>query len=215
MRVNLNPFTVEAWGRVYGTKTFITALDIAIPEAQLHAERALGVFSSEQLLDDSEYSNERQMLEEQYRYWVPRYASYAGVILLHSTVETLIFGCADWVRRSKSIDPVKKPRGECWIGRGGLSKRSAALMWPRTMLGPTLFVWKNSEVSSCTEAGTLEMLKPIGTWERLKAAYPGKVWVVDRSDLHIAYIVVSPVLCTEFGDLIEGFFKRVLKRVAA
>lgn len=30
MRVNLNQFTVEAWGRVHGTKTFITALDIAI-----------------------------------------------------------------------------------------------------------------------------------------------------------------------------------------
>lgn len=215
MRVNLNPFTVETWGRVYGTTTFITAVDIAIPQAQLHTEDALGVFADEQKLDDSEYSNERDMLEEQYRYWVARFATYAGVILLHSTVETQMFACADWVRSANRASLTKKPK------RRMLERARRYLQEVSGFNAATDEAWsdllrleelRGLIVHRGGNVGDVEVDRKLA--ERLRAAYPGKLWVLERSDLHVAYVAVSPVFCTEFGNLVEGFFRRLLGCVA-
>jgi len=215
MKVNLNRFTEETLGRVYGMKEFVTALDVAIPKANWDREREIGIQADEQQRSDEEYASKREQLDQLYRDWVSRFAHYATVILLHSLVESQLFACADHVRATRSsAAPVRK------LKRRALDRARRHL---KDMAG--------FDVAEDREAWVdllrLEKLRNIivhgggvvseldqETVEALQRAYPGQVWIADGSEFRKAYVAISPGLCADFAAKVERFFRGLLSRVA-
>lgn len=216
MRVNLNSFTIDTLGRLGGVKAFVQAIDIAIPEAQLHVEESLRLLAQEHEWQPEEYQLERLMLDEQYRHWVPRLATYSAVVLLHSAVETLLFACADHVRASvESAIRKKTPRRGLDRARRSLQKVATIDVaidkaWPDLLRLEEL---RNIIVHRGGNLATSDRDRK--AVDRLAGIYPSRVWVAVRSGLHDPCLCVSAAFCSESAKRVEGFGHQLLSKIAA
>ena len=196
-------------GRVVGTRAFVAALDAAVPQAHLAAGSALRAWAEAQGLDAAEYFSERDVLEEQHKWWVPRLAAYSAIVAVHSLVEAELFACADRLRAG-----LKSPK------RRGLDRARASFMratavdvteddtWPDMLRLEEL---RNIVVH---RGGNVEQSdNDRKVVARLQKVYDSKLWLVKRSQLHGEYVHVTPTLCTEFAEKAEVLFRRLEAKI--
>jgi hypothetical protein len=206
--------TVETLGRVHGAREFINALDVALPTAQLHADDQLRIWAEEQGWDPAEYFSEQQILNEQYRSWIPRYARYAAVVLLHSIVETQLFACADHVQVLKGVRDIKDRK------RRGLDRGRRALLEASRINAGNDPGWRDllrlEELRHIIvhRGGNIVTDSDRKLAERLTTNYSGKLWIVEAEDFQSAYIGISPGFCADFSNLVTSFFHWLLPKVS-
>jgi hypothetical protein len=215
MKVNLNRFTEETLGRVYGMKEFVTALDMAIPKANSDRELEISLQADERRWSDEEYVSERDQLDQRYRDWVSRFAHYATIILLHSLVEGQLFACADHVRATRSpAAPLRKTKRRA-LDRArrhlqdvaGFDVAEDREAWDHLLRLEQL---RNIIVHGGGVVSEFDHAKV----EALRRAYPGQLWIADGSEFRKPYVSISPGLCADFAAKVERFFRGLLSRVA-
>ncbi len=61
--------------------------------------------------DASEYFMERQILDDKFQVWLPRYAAYSIILLLHTVLEVQLSACARYAAKRANADFPQKKKG--------------------------------------------------------------------------------------------------------
>ncbi len=83
----------ETFGRLRGLRALIRSMDVGFPEAAWGEEQTLQQQAEDGTLDEGDYQIESLLHGERFRFWVPRYAGYSAIIMVHSLVESQLFAC--------------------------------------------------------------------------------------------------------------------------
>src|SRR5438128_524850 len=101
-KIHLDFLVLETFDRLFGVTAFLEVVDKAIPETEWREQEALKQLAEGEHWDYADYAGQRQVLDQKFRHWLPRYAGYSVVILLHSVVETQLFNYAQRVGSIRS-----------------------------------------------------------------------------------------------------------------
>jgi len=211
-KIHIDRLALETFGRVFGVKALLGALDKALPEAEWQERKSLRRLAEEQHWDYSNYDVECQVVDEKFRFWVPRFAAYSVISLLQSVVETQLFACADRLRSTRRAATTNK-KGK----RRGLERARQQL---KAMSGfdvatdsawPELLRLEKLRNLIVHQGGSLGKSKEDRTWSiRLAETYKGKLWLSDETNPYEPHVILSMRLCTELADLVYEFFRRIL-----
>lgn len=207
----INFFVVETFERLAGVRALIDHADKSIPEMERQTKEALKRLAEDQGWEFGEYSVERDLLDDKYWHWVPRYSGYSAVILLYSIVETALRACAERVGKERAsafgvsdmkgngLDPSVR-----YIERvtGIDAKKDSA--WPHLQDMQALrniLVHRGGRRSTSAAHqnefdGLVDRCEGLSKASRLGA--DDEFWVALR-------------LCREFVGQVEDFFKRLFK----
>lgn len=213
-KIHVDILALETFGQVFGVKALITALDRALPEAAWQEHEELVRLAAEQSWEFEEFDTERQVLDEKSRHWVPRFAAYAVIALVHAVVEAQLFACAAELR---SRSPQRAPAAK--LKRRGLDRARQALKaasgfdvnadpaWPDLLRVEKL---RNLVVH---HAGTPESAEDSRRIGRLARETSGRVSLSDNSGCYQRHLLITPQYVAELAETAQAFFKRVLPAV--
>ena len=99
--LRFNVLVGDTFARLEGLKALIEHAENSIPEMERLAQEALKSWAKSEGWDFEDYCVEHQILEDNYRHWVPQYTGYSSLVLLYSIVETQLLTCAAHVAEDK------------------------------------------------------------------------------------------------------------------
>lgn len=88
MKLRFNFLALDTFNRLLSARAFIKLLDDAVLRSEWEETEALKQVAEQEGWDYSDYEIERQVLDEKFRHWMPRFAAHSCVALLYSVVET-------------------------------------------------------------------------------------------------------------------------------
>ncbi|MCY4121273.1 MAG: hypothetical protein OXG72_10190 [Acidobacteria bacterium] len=94
MKIHFDLLQIKSAERLAAVKALLRLLEEAVREYQERERTALRELAAEQNLDFDEYDTERQILDNRFRYWLPRFAAYSVLALLYSVLEVQLHACA-------------------------------------------------------------------------------------------------------------------------
>ncbi len=97
--VYLDQPTITTAARLAGVKALLRLMQDAVPEFAEREHRELERFAREQNLEASEYFMERDLLEDKFNVWLPRFTAYSVITVLWAVVEAQLYECAKHVER--------------------------------------------------------------------------------------------------------------------
>ena len=201
--------------RLAGVRSLWDFFYKALPEFRQREREVLERRAEKGNWEYADYEVERQLLNDKFKHWLPRFATYSVIILLHAVLESQLNACADRVQK-RSHSPLKLSD----IKDGGID--AAALYLKRLMV---------FEVKQDDEWNTLSDLRdlrniiahrmgskghPDKHHEKincLSKKYPGDLKFLDDFCENEMYISMS--LCRRFTDAVERVLNRVIKAVNA
>src|SRR5437870_5172340 len=102
MTIHFDYLVLETFDRLFGVTAFLEVVDKAIPEMEWREQEALKQMAERENWEYSEYDGQRQVLDEKFRHWIPRFAGYSVIVLLQSIVETQFLTCSQRVGTKRS-----------------------------------------------------------------------------------------------------------------
>lgn len=93
--MRFNVLVVQTFGRLEGIRSFLEVLDRTLPEAEWSDNEALRQRAEEENWEFADFDVERQVLDERFRFWLPRFTTYSVVTLLYTVLATQLAACAD------------------------------------------------------------------------------------------------------------------------
>src|SRR5438034_2578116 len=112
--IHFDHLVLETFQRLFGVTAFLDAIDTAIPMLEANENQYLEHLAVQEGWDHFDHGIEKVELNAKFRTWVPRFATYSIIILLHSILETQLFSFAE--RLGKKRDA--KLRVKQLAGRG-------------------------------------------------------------------------------------------------
>ena len=104
--IHLDSLTITTTARLAGVKALIHLLQEAMPEFEKRENDELLRLARELNFEAGEYFMERQILDQKFQVWLPRFAAYSIIILLHTILEVQLSACARHVaKRTNSNFP--------------------------------------------------------------------------------------------------------------
>jgi hypothetical protein len=210
VRLVFDFLAMRTFERVFGCKAFVDALGKALPQAERQEREELHRLADSQDWEFEEYISECRIVDHTFEQWVHRYAAYANIVILTSTVERQLFACGEGVLRRKKAQPRKLPR------TGSLDRAAK-------------FVRSVSEVDLCRDEAWPELLameqlrnmivhndgaardESETRWLEKQAATRGPMLtLVPDIQPHPPHMACSLDLPRHFANLVEDFFKRAL-----
>ena len=94
MKIHFDLLQVRSAERLAAVRALLRLLEEAVPEYEERERTALRELAAEQNLDFDEYNTERQILENRFSFWLPRFAAYSVLALLYSVLEVQLQACA-------------------------------------------------------------------------------------------------------------------------
>lgn len=210
--ITIKRFTVETLGRAFGTRAFVTALDAAIPEAQLQAEESLTVWAHENGVEFSEYVSELHVLKEHYGYWVPRLAAYSALVAVHSLVEAELFAAGDHFNGAGGKGQVKRGKRRGLERARSFLKRTSGVDIGADEAWPDLLRLEDLRNIVVHRGGSVD-IEEKKKLDGIERAYVGELWIAKRSDFHTPCLHVSPTMCARFADAAEGLIRRLVSQL--
>ena len=90
----LSPLVAQTFGRLAGISALLELLGRSIPESKWAENEELKRKAEEDGWKYEDFDVERQILEERFQFWLPRFTTYSVVTLLYTVVETQLAACA-------------------------------------------------------------------------------------------------------------------------
>ena len=97
--IHLDSLTITTAARLAGVKSLLQLLQEAMPEFDKRENDQLLRLAQELNFEAEEYFMERRILDEKFRVWLPRFAAYSIILLLHTVLEVQLSACARHVAR--------------------------------------------------------------------------------------------------------------------
>ena len=100
--MRIAPLVLQTFGRLAGIRSLLEVLDQAIPESEWSENEALKERAEDEKWGFADFDVEQQVLDERFRFWLPRYTAYSVVTLLYAVLETPTCGVSlagFWNRR--------------------------------------------------------------------------------------------------------------------
>jgi hypothetical protein len=222
--VDIRPRVVlETFGRIRGVKAFLNALDEGLPKVQWQEREGLRCLAEELDWDYADYEAELDVLNEMHLFWVPRWAFYSVIILLHSVVETQLFACADALRRrNRAKENVSRPkrrrleRARAYLKEvTGFDVKSdtawAKLLDLETLRNIIVHQGGGLERSGAGRGETSRLIETYRNmmWPSDRQTPPGEPPTLPQFRIYESYICFGRPLCDHFADLVEVFFRGV------
>jgi len=104
--------TDQTYERLAAIKALLDLLDQTLPTSEARENKALRELADERDWPPEEFRSEEQILDVRFRHWLPRYAAYSVIILLHTVVESQLLACARG--RGSTQKPVRATRCSRW-----------------------------------------------------------------------------------------------------
>jgi len=92
--MRLDTLALQTFGRLAGIRAFLDLLDRALPESEWSDNEALKQRAEEENWEFADFDVERQVLDERFHFWLPRYTAYSVVSLLYTVLETQLSAAA-------------------------------------------------------------------------------------------------------------------------
>src|SRR5258706_12592933 len=138
--MRVHTLVLQTFGRLAGVRAFLEVLDRALPESEWAHNEALKERAEQQDWEFAEFDVERQILDERFQFWLPRFTTYSVVTLLYTVLETQLAACAKLACSEKqaSFQPNDVPhtsasiprlRGRCFPRRNAGCSRIALRRW--------------------------------------------------------------------------------------
>ncbi len=211
-KFHFDTLVLVTFQRLSGIASFLDVIDKATPAIEFDEREAIKRLAEQEQWDFGDYQIETQVIDERFGHWVPRFAAYSVIILLHSVVETQLSAFAARVGRDRnSTFKVTDIHGK------GIEQAAVFLVRVSAINIKKDPTWQYLK--------DLEELRNVivhrgGRWpkspedqrtKQLLQAYKGKLLLPQSSDWLYEEMWISTHLCSHFVREIEGFFRRIFK----
>jgi hypothetical protein len=210
MRVNIDPLVLQTFGRLAGIRALLELLDRALPDTAWHEHEALKAQAAEQDWEFGDFDVERQILDERFEFWLPRYTAYSVVTLLHTVLEAQLLASAERAHlQFKASFTPEDVRGRgieaatLYLRRLGAFDARQDKAWPIIC---DLRDLRHLIVHRAGARGHSEQHRQIA--DRLEKAYEGRLEFPEGDSSWYGEVWISVQLCREFITAVETFFDR-------
>ena len=217
MKMRLDPLTIKTAERLAAVKALLRLLEESVPEYEERERTALRELAAEQDLDLGEYYVEQQILDQKFRFWLPRFAAYSVITLLHMVLEVQLHECARHAQRRLSL-PLGpediKGRGieaaATYLKKFGVSDAKDDMAWHMLTDLRDLrnLVAHRAGTSSEKHQSRLYL-------NRLLKTYKGDLKVEKTPMDWWNEVWISMELCRHFTNEVEAFLGRVVSDIGA
>jgi hypothetical protein len=90
-----NPLVIETFARLHGVLAFWETMNDGIPTVEAKEHHYLEQLASAEGWEAGEYFVEKDVLNDKFHIWIPTFAAYSVIILLHSIAETQLDAFAE------------------------------------------------------------------------------------------------------------------------
>jgi hypothetical protein len=209
--MRLDTLVLETFGRLAGIRAFLELLDCALPEFEWSDNEALKQRAEGEDWEFADFDAERQVLNDRFRFWVPRFTAFSVVSLLYTVLETQLVASARraCAQTQASFDPAKG-RGSAidiaalWLARLDVYDVRHDPAWQKIC---DLCDLRHLIVHRAGTKG--ESDKHRRTAQRLAREYTGRVVFPDGDWSWYGEVWISIHLCREFIETVETFFDRL------
>lgn len=215
-KIHFDFLVLETFDRLFGVTALLDVLDQGIPDMEWREQEALRQMAEAESWDYNDYDVDRQVLDEKFRRWIPRFAAYSIITLFQSIVESQLLACAERVGKMRNASfRVKDIKGKGVEQATVYLQRLISLdvredpAWSHLR---NLQDLRNAIVHRGGKRGTSADQQKV--MERLLTAYPGLLAFPDSPrESPYGEVWISMNLCRQFAREVEEFFKRVFKAV--
>lgn len=211
--MKINTLVLQTFGRLAAVSSFLDLLDRSIPESEWAENEALKREAEEKDWDDSDFDVENQILKERFRFWLPRFASYAVLTLLYTVIETQLAICAKVAARQKAagfqpgdIRGAGVDSSVLYLERVGAFDVRRDIAWQTVC---DLRDLRNLIVHRAGTKGESDQHKRVA--QRLAKAYRGRIVFPDNDWSWYGEVWIAMSLCREFVTTVECLFDRIFE----
>jgi hypothetical protein len=210
--IAFNPLVIGTFQQLFGVSAFLEAIDTAIPTLEASEDQYLTRLAAQEGWEFETYAVEKVELDAKFRTWIPTFAAYSVIILLHSVVENQLLAFAERLGKKRGA----KLRVKQLAGRG-LEQTAlyleGILSFPVKADPAWRFVQdiqrlRNVIVHRGGRRGdTAEQQTAL---DDLIRRHPQKLQFHTADGIH-EQVWVSMNLCRNFVCEVEGFFERIFR----
>ncbi len=92
--LKIDILVLQTFGRLAGISSFLDVLGRALPKSEWSDNEALKQKAEHENWEYSDFDVKRQVLDERFRFWLPRFTAYSVMTLLYTVLETQLAACA-------------------------------------------------------------------------------------------------------------------------
>ena len=217
MKFEIDPIKIKTNERLAGVKSLLRLLEDAIPEYEEREQTALRELAQNDSFEAAEYFMYQSGLEHEFRFWLPRFAAYAVVTLLYTTLEVQLHECAKRAQQRMKLrfgpDDIKGRGIEAvatYLTKSGVYDIKHDEAWPTLI---DLRELRNLIVHRAGTRGRIE--KHQKTADRLAKNYEGHLKYPRDDKDWWNEVWISMELCRLLADKVEAFLGRALSKVNA
>lgn len=207
----VHTLVLQTFGRLAGVRAFLDVLDRTIPESEWKENEELKERAEQENLEYADFDVERQILEDRFQFWLPRFSAYSSVTLLYTVLETQLAACAKVAcsQKQASFQP-NDVRGRgieaavLYLARLGVCDLRQDPAWQTIC---DLGELRHLIVHRAGTKGQSDEHRK--TAQRLARAYVGRVVFPDDDWSWYGEVWVSIPLCRDLIAAVEEFFDRV------
>ncbi len=209
--VLINTLVLQTFGRLAGIRAFLEGLDEAVPESEWARNEKLKQRAEDEQWEYDDFDVERQVLDERFHFWLPRYTSYSVITLLYTVLETQLATCANRACKLKNASFVPSDlRGRGVDGSAVYLERVGVYEVQQDPAWQTICDLRDLRHLIVHRAGTKgQSEEHRKTAQRLAKAYKGRIEFPDDDWSWYGEVWISIPLCREFIERVETFFDRV------
>ena len=209
--MRFDTLVLQTFGRLAGIRAFLELLDRALPESEWQENEELRTRAEGEEWDFAEFDGEREIVDERFQFWLPRFTTYSVVTLLHTVLETQLAACAQRACSEKRapFQPTDiRGRGidaaALYLARMGVYDVRQDPAWQ------TICDLRDLRHLIVHRAGTKgQSDEHRKTAQRLANAHAGRVRFPDGDWSWYGEVWISILLCRDFVAVVEAFFDRV------
>jgi hypothetical protein len=215
--MQMDSLVLQTFGRLAGIRSFLDLLDRTLPAAEWSDNEALREQAESETWEYPDFDVERQILDERFHFWLPRFTAYSAVSLLYTVLETQLAAAAKRAcsRQGASFKPSDmRGRGieasALYLKRVGVFDARQDSAWQTVA---NLRELRHLIVHRAGTEGESDDHRRAAL--RLAATYPGRIVFPDGDWSWYGEVWVSIHLCRELIESVEGLFDRLFDALGA
>lgn len=92
--MRIDSLVFQTFGRLAGIRSFLDLIDRTLPDAEWSENEDLREQAENESWEYPDFDVERQILNERFQFWLPRFTAYSAVSLLYTVLETQLDAAA-------------------------------------------------------------------------------------------------------------------------
>jgi hypothetical protein len=209
--MKFDTLVLQTFGRLAGVREFLELLDRALPESEWAENESLKAKAEQEEWEYNDFDVERQVIDERFRFWLPRYTSYSVVTLLYTVLEVQLGSAAQRAATQTTTSfQLSDVRGRgiesavLYLARLGIYDVRNDPAW---RVISDLRDLRHLIVHRAGTKGQSDDHRR--TARRLAESYKGRIEFPDSDWSWYGEVWISIPLCREFIGTVEGLFDRL------